>query len=187
MRNLFNHAVCLLIGIGSYPIVSKAFAANEMSMAASKLNGGADKYLQIAANSSSPTRHLSYDEVIWARDSAGNNAAKISKVELVLTKTSTDKNQIRPYFYIEYDFDNTFKGGTFGGYQAVYLDLINSRGDVLFKDFIKLDIPRSKCSKERVRKEGYAEFDWEHQDIKGIDIRTSLVIGSQHGCYTNPR
>jgi hypothetical protein len=116
------------------------------------------------------------------RDSAGNNVAKISKVELVLTKKASHKNQILPYFHIEYDFNNTFKGGTFGGSQAGYLDLINSRGDVLFKDFIKLDIPRSKCSKERVRKEGYAEFDWEHQDIQGVDIRTPMVVGSQHGC-----
>jgi hypothetical protein len=88
------------------------------------------------------------------------------------------------YFYIEYDFDNIFKGGVYGGSQTLHIDIVDSSGNIAFKDAIKLDISPDRCLKERIKKQNYMEFDWENRNIKGIELRLSAA-GSQKSCRSN--
>jgi hypothetical protein len=129
-----------------------------------------------------PTRRITDDGPFWAIDRDGNHIAKISNFELLLTTKYKTNDELHPYFQVQYDFDNTLKGGTMDGVQNLYVDLLDSSGNVVFKTLLTFALPRSRCWTKNVKEEGFLAFDWQKANIQHVELRMPPVTGGQKGC-----
>jgi len=127
------------------------------------------------------SRHFLDEEGISLGDSTGKPVAKISNIELVLTIKKTTENELRPYYRIKYNFDNTLRNGKYGGTQYLYVDLMDSQGD-LVNHLLKLDVSQTKCVNEAVIFEGFIDFDWRMINIQRMEFQAISPVDPANTC-----
>jgi hypothetical protein len=129
-----------------------------------------------------PSQRITYDGMLWAKDNDGKLVAILSNFQLILTKKPKESGELSPQYALQYDFNNSFLGGTMGGDQTVEIDLLDGSGDVIVKNLLSLNVPRSRCRATRVKEEGFMSFDWEGKNPQRLTARLTAIKGNQKPC-----
>jgi len=181
MRKWLLVAVLLFGGIATRAILSETPNATGLVTLLGQLDEHSGVDQPTGDATSPPRRRLLDEEGIKPTDSSGRPIARITNVELTLTYRKTDERQLRPFFRIEYNFDNTVAGGKRGGTQLLYIDLVDSQGNIV-TNLLKLDISQNECLNRTIDFQGFTDFDWGNINIQRMEFRTVSVIDPPSPC-----
>jgi hypothetical protein len=128
-----------------------------------------------------PSRRFFDEDGINIFDTSGARIAAIRNLMLILTYDASDNGRRHPHFYVSYDFDNVTGGGGYGKAQFIYVDLVDSQGNVI-ETILKIDVSQSACLHKAVALSGNLNFMWENVNIQRIELRAAPADIPSHQC-----